>query len=114
MESERKNPNLEVVGSIPAEAFQFGNWDFRMRISIQNPKSKIQNRSGGVAQLESAHFSTKEKVEGSSPSVPISPKADNHSIYLISHIFRGRLIERTLDFESGNKGLNPFPEANFL
>ena len=85
-----------------------------MRISIQNPKSPIQNRPGGVAQLESAHFSTKEKVEGSSPSALISPKADNHSIYLISHIFRGRLIERTLDFESGNKGLNPFPEANFL
>ena len=27
---------------------------------------------------------------------------------------RGRLTERTLDFESGEKGLNPFPEANFL
>lgn len=29
-------------------------------------------------------------------------------------IFRGRLTGRTLDFESGNKGSNPFPEAKFI
>lgn len=33
-------------------------------------------KPGGVAQLESEHFSTKEKVAGSSPAVPVSPKAE--------------------------------------
>ena len=59
-------------------------------------------QTGGVAQLELEHFSTKEKVEGSSPSAPISPmtitikrRIKVPSFYpssLISHIFRGRLM----------------------
>lgn len=71
--------------------------------------------------MELERFSAKEQAEGSSPSVPISPKAEKQrtkikvpSFYpssLISHLFRGRLTGRTADFESVNRGSNPLPEV---
>lgn len=32
----------------------------------------------------------------------------------VTKLFRGSPIGRTLDFESRNRGSNPFPEANFI
>ena len=43
--------------------------------------------------------------------LPILDWTNPQSEFLNLELFRGRLIERTLDFESWKKGLNPFPEA---
>ena len=67
--------------------------------------------------MESERRSSKPDVAGSSPAGAISI-LDFRLVILDwkskLKLFRGRLIERTLDFESGKKGLNPFPEAIFF
>ena len=64
---------------------------------IRNPKSRW-----GRSSTESEQFTTNEQVGGSSPLALSN---------LFHKSFRGRPTGRTLDFESRNKGSNPFPEA---
>ena len=68
--------------------------------------------------MELEHLATNEKVVGSSPSVfTIKFQIFRFSIGLATYtadFLRGRLAGRTPDFESGNIGSNPFPEASIF
>lgn len=72
--------------------------------------------------MESEHFATNEKVEGSSPSVssnfaqmtfwPQRVSAGSCQPPLLPPtFFRGRLTGRTAGSEPVNRGSNPFPET---
>jgi hypothetical protein len=78
--SKRRTVNAEIAGSSPVVPpsyildFRFWILDWRTDLhtsarTIQNPKSKIQNRLGAVAERR-MHFPVEEDHDGSSPFGP--------------------------------------------
>ena len=80
--------------------------------------------------MEQEQFASNEQVKGSSPFVPslrlrssmdLERKITNLEVARSSRagafsffLFRSRPTGRTPDFESGNRGSNPFSEARFI